>query len=300
MFVLFSMLGSAARVFNRSDDYGLSDFVNDCWKNFVCCVVDSEHRDDRCCALTTVDPNGVDYCDCGHVNEADMDSPHTRQRHQIERWIRKLLFIGIIVWGLIGVFAVINPTAIMFNVVVDQEYRDHLQEGKTLKESALEHRLQMEEKKKEEELGANVITNFLNELLRSDKANEKDKTAVMHVLELASEKMSAANCEVVVVTAPIKVYGASCLFYALLCMVLLSEDITMRTSVSSAHLMWYTCGIVGYALATAGHGRTMESSTFTFFMLAANCLLAVAWFVVRERILRYNTTAHAPEPTKPV
>ncbi len=292
------MFASAARVLTRGDDYGLSDFITDCTKNCVCCVVDGEHRDDRCCALTTVDPNGLDYCDCGHVNESSMESPATYQRHQIQRWVRKLLFIGILVWGLIGAFAMINPTAIMFNVVVDEEYRSHLEEGKNLKESALEHRLQLEEKKKEEELGANVITNFLNELLRSDKANEKDKTAVMHVLELASEKMSSAHCEAIVVTAPIKVYGASCLFYALLCMVLLVEEIPMRTSVSSAHLTWYTCGIIGYALATAGHGRTMESSTFTFFMLGSNCLLAVAWFVIRERIMRYNLTVPSQETTK--
>lgn len=297
------MFAAFVRVCSRNDDYTLSEFISDCWKNTFCFVVDSEHRNDHCCALTTVDPNGTDYCDCGAENEAEMEAPQVRQRRQIERWIRKLLFIGIIAWGLIGAFAVINPTAIMFNVVVDDEYRTHLEEGQQMKESALEHRLQLEEKKKEEELGANVITNFLNQLLRSDKASEKDKTAVMHVLELASEKMASAHCEAVVVTAPIKVYGASCLFYALLCMVLLVEEIPMRTSVSSAHLMWYTCGIIGYALATAGHGRTMESSRFTFFMLAANCLMAVAWFIVRERIMRYATTAShvsALEVTKPV
>lgn len=295
------MLGSLARVASRSDDYGIFDFFRDFLKNCVCCVVDSEHRNERCCALTTVDPNGYDYFDCGHVNEADMESPHVHQRRQIERWIRRLLFFGLLVWGLVGVFAVINPTMVMFNVVVDEDYRNHLDEGKALKESALEHRLQMEEKKKEEELGANVITNFLNELLRSDKANEKDKTAVMHVLELASEKMASAHCEAVVITAPIKVYGASCLFYALLCMILLAEDIQLRTGTTSAHLAWYVCGIIGYALATAGHGRTMESSTFTFCMLALNSIMAVAWFVARERIMRHTALMAADVPqTKPL
>lgn len=284
------MLPAFCKAVRPSEEYNFGDFLSDCQKNFICFVTDSDHRNDRFCALTTVDPNSSDYCDCGHVNEAEMEDPHVRQRRQIERWIRKLFFVGLLLWGLIGVFAMINPTAIMFNVVVDDEYRDHLQEGKTLQESALEHRQQMEERKKEEELGAGVITNFLNELLRSDKASEKDKTAVMHVLELASEKMAAAHCEAVVITAPIKVYGAACLFYALMCLILLSEDIHMRTSTTSAHLAWHVCSIIGYALASTGHGRTMESSTFTFFMLGTNILLALVWFVIRERIMRYNTT----------
>lgn len=288
------MLAALSRLCSRDDDYTARDCVGDCEKNCHCCVIDSEHRSERFCALTTVDPNGIDYCDCGRADEDQMELPQVRQRRQIERWIRKLFFAGIFMWGLIGVFAIINPTAIMFNVVVDEEYRAHLEEGKLMKESALEQQARAEEKRKEEELGSRDITNFLNEMLRSDKASEKDRIAIMHVLELASAKVTAAHCEAVVITAPIKVYGTACLFYALLCMALLTEDIPMRTSVSTAHLMWHALGIIGYALATTGHGRTMESSTFTFLMLGANIIMAVAWFIVRERIMRYNTTATVP------
>lgn len=294
------MLGSLGKLVSRGNDYDTGDFVKDCEANCVCCVVDSQHRDDRCCACTTVDPNGYDIFDCGHANEAEMESPETRQRRQNQRWIRRLLIVGVLVWGAVAVFSIFNPSAVMFNVVVDDEYADHLNEGKHMKESMMEQRLRAEEKKKEEELGANVITNFLNELLRSDKADEKDKTAVMHVLELASEKMASSHCETVVITSPIKVYGSACLFYALMCMIMTFDEAPMRTSATTLHLVWYGCATIGIAIATAGHGRTMESSTFTFVLLTFSGAMTAVWFVMRERITRYISVHVAQlDATKP-
>lgn len=284
------MLSAFGRVLSKDSEYTIGDFAGDCEKNCVCCVKDAQSRDDRCCAFTTVDPNSVDMFDCGHVNEAEMESPQERQRRQIQRWIRKLFYVGMIFWATVGFIAVINPTAIMFNVVVDDEYATHLTEGKMMKQSALEQKLQLEERKKEEELGANVITKFLNKLLRSETASEQDKTAVMHVLELASEKVALAKCETVVITAPIKIYGAACIFYALVCLIAIVDDIPMKTIVTSNHLAWYTCGIIGYALATAGHGPTLQSSSFTFFMLGINVVMGFCWFIMRERIMRYIST----------
>lgn len=269
-------------------NYSSGDFASDCQENCVCCVVDANHREERFCAFTTVDPNTHDWFDCGHANESDMEDPHIRQRRQNERWVRRLFIVGLLIWGAVGVIAVIDPTAVMFNVVVDEEYRSKLEEGKRMQESVA----RLEEKKKEEERGANVIIGFLNELLRSEKLNEKDRekdrTAVMHVLELASEKLQSAHCAAVVVTAPIKVYGAACIFYALTCMFLWFEEVRMLASVTSTHLAWYTCSLIGYALSTAGHGRTMESSIFTTCMLAFSAIMAIAWIIMRERIMSYT------------
>lgn len=294
------MLKSLGRVFTPGSEHTTCDFCNECYSNCVCCVVDPEYREERCLALTTVDPNSYDWFDCGHVSEAEMENPQVRYRRENERWVRRLLFVAFLIWGAVGVLSVFNPTGVMFNVVVDEEYRARLEEGKHMKDSVA----QLEAKKKEEELGANVITNFLNELLRSDKASDKDKTAVMHVLELASEKMQSAHCAAVVVTAPIKVYGATCLFYALLCMFLWFEEVRMNNSITNVHLTWYICSIIGYALATTGHGHGLESSAFTLCMLAFNAVMAFGWILVREWIMRYTTgMAHvdlAQQSTKPV
>lgn len=297
------MLKSGSRVCT-DPDHTLGDFVSECQSNCVCCVVDANHRDERFCALTTIDPNTHDWFDCGHANEADMENPHVVQQRQNERWVRRLLFLGLLIWGAVGVMAVIDPTSVMFNVVVDEEYRSQLEEGKNLQEQAA----LLERKKEEEERGAKFIINFLNDLLRSEKMSEKerekDKTAIMHVLELASEKVHSAHCAAVVVTAPIKVYGAACIYYALTCMFLWFEEVRMNTSVTSAHLAWYACSLIGYALATAGHGRTMESSFFTLCMLGFSAVMAVAWVVMRERIMRYVTAVRhsdaASSQIKPV
>jgi hypothetical protein len=216
-----------------------------------------------------------------------MENPQVRQRRQTERWIRYCFIVGMLVWGTVGIIAIINPTAVMFNVVIDEEYRNKMEEGKAMKNSVA----LLEEKKKEEERGATAITNFLNELLRSDKASDQDKTAVMHVLELASEKMESAKCAAVVVTAPIKVYGAACIYYAVTCLFMWLEEVQLRSFSTASHLAWYVCSIIGYALAATGHGRTMESSNFTFLMLVFSGIMSALWVFIRERVMRHNNSS---------
>jgi len=283
------MFSAFCKACDREDSYTCSQFIRDFIERCRCFVVDADARNDRCCALTTVNSDTTDIFDCGHVDEAQMQEPEMRDLRQNQRYIKRLVIVGILVWLSIGITAVINPEAVMFNVVIDDEYHDHLTEGKRMKESVIAEQ-KLEDRKKEEELGANVLTKYLNGLLRSNEMSEKDKTAVMHVLELASEKISNVHCETVIITSPIKMYGAMCLFYAIVCMTLLSEPAQMRTSVTSIHLTWYICGIIGSAIATAGHGRNMESSTLTFVMIAFNAIMAMAWFIVREFIMRYLST----------
>lgn len=284
-----SLSAATCRLCTPGSEYTTGECASDCQQNCVCCVVDSTHRDERFCAFTTVDHNTYDYFDCGQADEAEMESPQVRQRRQTERWIRYFFIIGMLLWGTVGIISIINPTAVMFNVVVDEEYRSKLEEGKAMKNSVA----LLEEKKKEEERGATAITNFLNELLRSDKASDQDKTAVMHVLELASEKMESAKCAAVVVTAPIKVYGAACIYYAVTCLFMWLEEVQLRSFSTSTHLAWYVCSIIGYALAATGHGRTMESSNFTFLMLVVSGIMSAAWVLVRERIMRHNTSSES-------
>lgn len=281
------MFPAFCKVLDREDSYTFSQFVTDFIERCRFGVVDADSRDDRCCALTTVNPTTTDIFDCGHVDEAQMQEPELRDLRQNQRYVKRLMIVGLVVWATIGIMAVINPEAIMFNTVIDDEYKDYLSEGKHMKNEVVEHQKRLDDQKKEIERGANAVVSYLNEMLRSEKADEKDRTAVMHVLELASAKMATAKCETVVITSPIRMYGAVCLFYAIVCMTLLSEPVAMKTSVTSTHLAWYICGLIGSAIATTGHGRNMESSTLTFALIGFNALMAVAWFLVREFIMRY-------------
>lgn len=209
-----------------------------------------------------------------------MKSPMTVRRLQAKRVIRWVLIIQSILFITIGALALLNPKTVVFNVVIDDDYREHF--------GVQTHRptvadVQLSRPPTVEESGS-IVSDFLKRVFASPDTSEQEKIAMLQELEVSNQKLAQLHPEQVALTTPTQLYGAVLLYFAIKSLVIRAYTFELTPAFTTDHLVWFACNLVGMVVAAPGRGEGMASTNFVAFMLMVNGCLLVVWLYIRKKI----------------
>lgn len=284
------MLASCCRLCRRDSGYHTSDFADDCQSNLVICVYDGDHKDDRCCSMQTATPNSLDIFSCGSMHDKDAMTPHEYAQSRTTNYIRWILFFAVIFIGATAVVSLLRPEYVVFNTLVDEVAAARLNEGQSLQEEA--HRREQAIAAHVDDnlatLNAEVLTNFINKIFSSKDTTQEEKRVVKEMMEVAASKIESAHAEKTTIVAPMIIFGALALYYAIKCFMTMINTFELKEALAYDHILWCICNILGLIMATVGRGHGMQTSQLTMLLLGYYVVNVAAWVWIHQRIM-YNT-----------
>ena len=277
------MLTSLSRVVKKTDDYNTCDFCSDCSERCYCCVVDPNDREDRCCAFSVLNSDTVDLCFTGNLHEVEMMNESELAKYKILRVAQIVLVISIILFFVLGFFAVVRPDIIVFNHVADDVTTQRLTEGNMWLAKAEEEKKKLDEKAS---VDTPAVSQFMNKVFNLPDVTIEERKKVEEFFRLASERLDGSRGETAVVLAPVVMYGGSNIFYAIVCLYVLLYPPKFGESIAHLHLFWYVTNCISYIYTMSMHGQNMQSGNLVFFMIALCFAGAIAWFTLMWKITR--------------
>lgn len=279
------MLHHLGRAFNREDkSYTVCNFFSDLAERGYCCVQDANDRDDRCCALTTADPDTRDICCAGSMHDvASMDDIEARE-YAIRRLIQGTLWASIVLFSVIGVFALSRPETIVFNKVSDDVVAERVLEAELLRSKASEKEASIHKK---ENADLSTLQGIVDKYFSGeDTVKERQELNDLH--QSITDIENAAHDSATNSIAAIVAYGGYNIFYAVICVRESLYPIVVDESSVHFHFIWYVVNLMIYALATANRGKGMQSADLVILMLGVCALGAVLWVYIWRKIMLYT------------
>ena len=296
-------LSGLSRVFDGGDSYGASQYVDDCQRRCVCCVVQPHMRSEKFCACMPVTPDHPDPCCLGSVQGMQLKSPDEIASHRLVVFIQITLTVQIVFLGLVGLGMLFLPRQVVFRVMVNDAYAHHFQDER--RQELLEKQQYLEAVKSgEDHSDAGIswnsfVSRGLSKLLGDPTTPPDERAAILEELKRVELRQAERKPEELAMTTPTQMLGGAFVFMAVLSIADRVTMIDVRKFPVFTHLVWYLCMLIAMGLSSVTGGEGLASSFFASVCLVACAAGFTVWMYVERKLMRFRGIDLIDDPLKP-
>lgn len=254
--------------------YDTGDFIKDIEERGTCCVpIDSDLREERCCKFTGLSAES-DFFDCGYEGEMKEKSALEYNSDRLKRYMRHLLIIQIIFWGILGVTFSVRPDLAQFDIMMNDAYVN------SLNVDSYRH-FQIESEHPDFSFSHIInnidITNLFSKLIADKDTSPTEKEMFITHTNQVIEGMIKHSVETTIAT-PTRMLGILFTGFTFLSLISRINKIDLLYFSTTPHIIWAAAGI-----ACAATSSSSTSGYFTFFIATFNLFFFITWIIIREK-----------------
>ena len=281
---------------NSDPHYSCCDLCEQCQDELSCCVLNPEEKESRFCdpfPLRGSDPNPLD---CPTHEEMYLAGSNDAAITVLSRWIRWMLRIQFILLIIPAVMMLFLPRAVVFNAVINDQYRRYFVDDELDKLTAEQESLKTAaESANAKSSGVpldisltGAFSKFLTKYLENPDTTPDEREELLEQIKQVKKKQAEQHPEEVAIMAPTQLLGSAYLFFVIYSLIHLMNDIDLHTFPFSVNLIWYICTIVGLFASMSIRGEGLASSAFTISLTVFSILMLVVWGYIERKVSRFQ------------